>query len=73
MKIYTPLFAFLLLLTACSESPRTTHADSEKPAVSVQTIAAQMGACRKSTLPLALFMPAPNRNYPAKPWPVFSQ
>ncbi len=44
MKIYTPLFAFLLLLTACSESPRTTHADSEKPAVSVQTVAAQMGA-----------------------------
>ena len=31
-------------LTACSESPRTTHADSEKPANAVQTIAAQMHA-----------------------------
>ena len=43
MKTIAPLIA-IVLLSSCGESPRTTHADSEKPAKAVQTIAAQMHA-----------------------------
>jgi membrane fusion protein, multidrug efflux system len=43
MKTYLP-FAAILFLSACSESPRTTHEDAGKPPVPVQTMTAQTHA-----------------------------